>query len=274
MDWLQAIILGIVQGVTEFIPISSTAHVRIVPELLGWDDPGAGFTAVIQLGTLLSIFIYFYSDLRDAFFGWINGFKGGEHAKTQECRLGWAVFWGTVPIVIAALVFKDKIHDDWRSLYVIAWALILLALLLGIAELVSKHVRGLPSVRVRDGLVVGLFQTLALIPGVSRSGSTITGALFLGFDRATAARFSFMLSFPSIFLAGVFELYDQRHTLMEIGVAPTVVSTIFSFIFGYLSIAFLIRFLRTYSTLVFILYRILLGIGLLWMLNAGIISPK
>lgn len=274
MDWLQAIILGIVQGVTEFIPISSTAHVRIVPELFGWDDPGAGFTAVIQLGTLLSIFIYFYSDLRSAFFGWINGFKGGDSANTPECRLGWAVFWGTVPIVVAALIFKDKIHDEWRSLYVIAWALILLALLLGIAELVSKHVRGLQSVRAKDGFVVGLFQTLSLIPGVSRSGSTITGALFLGFDRATAARFSFMLSFPSIFLAGVFELYDQRHALMEIGVAPTIVSTIFSFIFGYLSIAFLIRFLRTQSTLVFIVYRVLLGTGLLWMLNAGLISPK
>lgn len=274
MDWLQAIILGIVQGVTEFIPISSTAHVRIVPEMFGWADPGAGFTAVIQLGTLLSVFIYFFSDLRRAFFGWINGFKGREYANTPECRLGWAVFWGTVPIVVAALIFKDKIHDEWRSLYVIAWALILLALLLGIAELVSKHVRGLQSVRIRDGLIVGLFQTLALIPGVSRSGSTITGSLFLGFDRSTAARFSFMLSFPSILLAGVFELYDQRHVLMEIGVAPTVVSTIFSFIFGYLSIAFLTRFLRTHSTLVFIVYRVLLGVGLLWMLGVGIISPK
>lgn len=272
MTWIQAIIIGIVQGLTEFLPISSTAHVRIVPELLGWPDPGAAFTAVIQLGTLLAVFVYFWKDIVRVSGAWLRGFRNPD-MRDQDYRLGWAVFYGTIPVVVLGLLLKDQIGEGFRSLYVIAGALIGLALLLGLAERVAKHIRLLSDVRVADGWVVGLFQAMALIPGVSRSGSTIAGALFLGFDRETAARLSFLLSIPAISMAGVFELISERKELAHVGVAPLLIATVAAFVSGYVSIEFLLRFLRTRSTFVFIAYRIALGILLLVMLAQGVLKP-
>ena len=245
---------------------------RIVPELLGWGDPGAAFTAVIQLGTLLAVFVYFWKDIVRVTKSWVAGLR--EPAKrNDDYRLGWAVFYGTIPVVILGLLLKDLIGDEFRSLYVIAATLIGLALLLGVAEKTAKHVRPLSDVKATDGWVVGIFQALALVPGVSRSGSTITGALFLGFDRETAARLSFLLSVPAIFLAGVFELISERHEIAALGTGPVLASTLAAFVSGYASIEFLLRFLRTRSTLVFIVYRIILGVILLALIARGVLKP-
>jgi len=259
-----------VQGLTEFLPISSTAHVRIVPELLGWQDPGAAFTAVIQLGTLLAVFVYFWKDIIRVSASWVKGIRSPSQ-RNQDYKLGWAVFCGTIPVIVFGLLLKDYISGGFRSLYVIASALIGLALLMGIAEKVAKHVRPMGEVTIRDGWVVGLFQALALIPGVSRSGSTITGALFLGFDRETAARLSFLLSIPAIAMAGVFELVSERHELASLGMGPILVAIVAAFVTGYASIEFLLRFLRTKSTLAFIVYRIALGALLLVLLSQGVL---
>lgn len=268
----EAIVLGIIQGLTEFLPISSTAHVRIVPALIGWEDPGASFTAVIQLGTLLAVLIYFRTDLARAFMGWCRSFRGGEYMRTADAKLGWAAFVGTIPIIVCGFVFRDWIRHDSRSLYLIAGALIGLAILLAIAEFVGKRIRQIEDAKIADGWVVGAFQALSLIPGSSRSGTTITGAMFMGFDRAAAARFSFILSTPAILASGLFELYSQRKEIAHIGTLPVIVSTIVSFIAGYAAIAFLINYLKTRTTLIFIVYRIALGVLLLVLLQQGVLS--
>lgn len=273
MTLLEALVLGVVQGLTEFLPISSTAHVRIVPELLGWKDPGAAFTAVIQLGTLLAVLLFFRNEIGKIFWGWIRGLRGGDTAKSIEARFGWAVFYGTIPIVVFGILLKEQIEREFRSLYVIAWTLIGLAILLAFAEWVAKHTRKLDTVKPLDGWIVGLFQALALVPGVSRSGSTITGSLFLGFERPDAAKFSFILSFPAILLAGLFEIYDQRQSLFEVGVWNILLSTLAAFIVGYASIAFLLHFLRRHTTWIFIVYRVLLGIVLIVLLEKGTLTP-
>ena len=272
MGLIEAIILGIVQGLTEFLPISSTAHLRIVPALLGWEDPGAAFTAVIQLGTLAAVLVYFRSDLLMAITGWARSLKGGEGARTPEARLGWAIFIGTLPIVVFGLLFKDPIEHGLRSLYVVAGTLIAMGALLWGVDVIARRVRDLHEVSPKDGLWVGLWQAVALIPGASRSGSTITGALLLGFDRATAARFSFLLSVPSIFAAGVFSLKAHWSELGSIG-SSVIVATGVSFVVGYASIAFLIKFLQTRGLAVFAIYRFALGGAILIMLATGVLTP-
>lgn len=273
MNAFQAIVLGVVQGLTEFLPISSTAHIRIVPALVGWDDPGAAFTAVIQLGTLLAVLIYFWRDLGGAAAAWFRGLRGGPASQTPECRLAWAAIIGTFPIAILGLLFAEHIRGELRSLWVISGALVLLALVLLAAERFASHRRDMSSVRVVDGLIVGLWQALALIPGVSRSGSTITGALFLGFTRPAAARLSFLLSMPAIFLAGVHELIDQRAELLSAGLVPVGLATLAAFVSGYASIDFLMKFLRTHTTGVFIAYRVVLGLALIGLILGGVLDP-
>lgn len=272
MGLIEAIVYGIVQGATEWLPISSTAHLRIVPELFGWADPGAAFTAVIQLGTLLAVLIFFRADLWGAFTGWAKGLRGGEAAKRPECKLGWAIFVGTLPIVAAGLAFEDSIKGPWRSLHVIAWALIGMGLLLAVAERVGTRKRSFGEVKPVHGLWVGLWQAVALIPGASRSGSTITGALFAGFDRPTAARFSFLLSVPSILGAGIKELLDEWNAIVGLDAKPVLVASLFAFLVGYASIAFLMKFLQTRGMGIFIVYRIALGVVLLVLLQQGVVT--
>jgi undecaprenyl-diphosphatase len=273
VDLIQAIVLGIVQGLTEFLPISSTAHIRILPALLGWKDPGAAFTAVIQLGTLLAVLIYFRKDLGDAFMGWVRGFKGGDDAKTVDARMGWAIFIGTIPVIIFGLLFNKQIELKLRSLEIIGWSLIGMAVLLFVAEQVGQRKKKLKDVMPQDGLKVGLWQAIALIPGASRSGSTITGGLFDGFDRSAAARFSFLLSVPSVFGAAAYEMFHHRHDFAKALLVPAIVANIFAFIFGYWSIGFLIKFLQTKSIRVFVLYRLVLGIFILVLIQMGRLDP-
>lgn len=272
MGILEAIVYGVVQGLTEFLPISSTAHIRIVPSLLGWQDPGASFTAVIQIGTLLAVLIYFWKDLVLVFLGWLRSF-GGERG-TVEAKVGWGIVIGTLPIVVLGFLFREQIKSDAvRSLYVVAAMLILMGLVLLAAEKLSPHRREFSELTVKDGVWVGFWQAVALIPGASRSGSTISGALFAGLTRSTAARFSFLLSIPSVLAAAVLELAEERDQLLGAGLAPTLTATFVSFIVGYASIAFLMKLLQTRTTMGFVVYRVALGLALLALLQTGRLDP-
>lgn len=272
MGILEAVVYGVVQGLTEFLPISSTAHIRIVPSLLGWHDPGASFTAVIQVGTLLAVLLYFWKDLVSVFLGWLKSL--GRKPDTLDAKIGWGIVIGTVPIVVLGFIFKEQIKSaEVRSLYVVSAMLIGMGLVLLAAERFSKRTRSFEDLTVKDGVWVGLWQAIALIPGASRSGSTISGALFAGLNRTTAARFSFLLSVPSICAAAVLELVEERHALLGAGVIPTLIATAVSFVVGYASIAYLMRLLQSKSTMGFIVYRIGLGIALLVLLQMGTLQP-
>jgi undecaprenyl-diphosphatase len=282
MTHFQAVILGIIQGLTEFLPISSTAHLKVIPSLCGWDDPGAAFTAVIQWGTWLASVWYFRDDIGRLTVAFFAALRQGRPLGTPEARVAWMIVVGTLPIVAFGLLLEPKIKGPFRSLYVIAGAAIGLALLLILAE---SHARALaarqsPKKELRqlgwgDALLVGFAQVLALVPGASRSGVTITGGLFAGMNRATAARFSFLLSLPAVFGAGVHQLIKERHELLasQANVVNLVLATVVSGVVGYAAIAFLIRYLKTHTTWVFIIYRLALGGALLALLAAGVLTP-
>lgn len=281
MSTLEAIILGIIQGATEFLPISSTAHLRIIPALLGWkEDPGAAFTAVIQWGTLLAAVVYFWKDIVRILSGWF-GLRTAQPFHGSDSRVGWQIIVGTLPIVVMGLLLQKRIKEDFRSLYVIAAALIVLAALLAVAE--WWHAR-MPKDRLTNdidklswlqALLIGLGQAVALIPGASRSGVTITAALFVGLGRPEAARFSFLLSLPAIFGAGLYELIKERKELLasKDSLNTLILATVVSGVVGYASIAWLMRMLRTNTTLVFILYRVALGLAILGLLWAEVLKP-
>jgi undecaprenyl-diphosphatase len=268
---LEAIVLGIVQGLTEFLPISSTGHLRIVPAFFGWPDPGAAFTAVTQLGTMAAVLLYFRHDLWGIAKGFLAGLRDPAARRTLEFRMGALILVGTIPIGICGYVFRDQIETGARNLNLIGTTLIVLGLLLALAEKVSSRSRELDSLSTRDGLVIGCAQALALIPGVSRSGSTITAGLFLGFDRTAAARYSFLLSVPAVVLSGLFELKDIGGG-GSAGAGATAVATLLAFVVGYASIAFLLRYLTTHSTMVFVVYRVVLGTVVLILASNGTIS--
>ncbi len=273
MTLLQAIVLGLVQGITEFLPISSTAHLRIVPALLGWGDPGAEYSAVIQLGTVAAVILYFSKDLVRLGAAFVKGLTTKQPFGTPDAKLAWCVGLGTIPIGILGLLLKKTIETDFRSLYVISASLIVLALVLFVVERIAAKRRALADVTVKDGVLVGLWQALALVPGSSRSGTTITGALLQGFTREDAARFSFLLSIPATGLAGLLEL----HHFMKLTERPPVlllaVGTGVSFVAGIAAIAFLLKLLRTRTLLGFVIYRIGLGLLLLGLLTTGTIAP-
>jgi len=274
MGLLEAIVLGLVQGVTEFLPISSTAHLRIVPALLGWADPGAAFSAVIQLGTVAAVLIYFRRDLWSLTVAALRSLARRQPLETTESRLAWFVVLGTLPIGVFGLIFKNAIETQLRSLYVISGSLMALAAVLFVYERIASHQRTLDQMTLKDGVVIGLWQCLALVPGASRSGTTITGGLSLGFRREDAARYSFLLSIPATALAGVFQL---KHFLEAPEKPPTValaVSTAVAFISGMAAIAGLLRYLRTRTMMVFVVYRLLLGGALLALLFTGVLGPQ
>jgi undecaprenyl-diphosphatase len=274
LDLFQAIVLGLVQGLTEFLPISSSGHLRIVPAFAGWEDPGAAFTAVIQLGTMAAVVLYFRADLIRIARAWTASLRDPSRRAELDARLGWYLVLGTVPIVIFGVAFSHEIENGARDLYLIGTTLILLGLLLLVAEKVSRRERDLATITRRDAIVVGFAQALALIPGVSRSGATITAGLFLGMDRVSAARFSFLLSIPAVVLSGVYELRDVVDGSAQgaAGLGPTAVATLFAFISGYVSIAFLLKFLTTHTTAVFVAYRVVLGAAVLVLAATGTIS--
>jgi undecaprenyl-diphosphatase len=271
MSLFEAIVLGIVQGLTEFLPISSTGHLRIVPAVVGWDDPGSAFTAVIQLGTTVAVLIYFREDLWRIARAWFGSLRrGGAGRGSTDARLGWYIVIGTIPIGIFGLAFKHQIEHGARSLYLIGTVLIVFGLVMLAAERVGRKERGLESMTPNDGIFVGVAQALALIPGVSRSGATISAGLFRGLDREAAARYSFLLSTPAIVLAGLFELKGivdgSEHT--GASAADLIVATVVAFVVGYWSIRFLLNYLARHSLFAFVAYRLALG-ALVLALTAG-----
>lgn len=274
MSYLEAIILGIVQGLTEFLPISSSGHLRIVPELFGWGDPGASFTAVIQLGTMAAVVIFFWKDLWRIARAWcldawrlVRTRGAGDERSTDDARMGWYLIVATIPIAIFGFAFKDQIETGARDLRLIATTLIVGGLVLLWADKRGKRTKGIEHISTTDGVTIGLAQSLALIPGVSRSGSTITAGLFLGFTREAAARFSFLLSIPAVVLSGLFSLKDVGGG-DGVPVGPTIVATVVSFVVGYAAIAWLLRYLTSHTLMVFVVYRVALGL-LLFALLAG-----
>ncbi|MEB3165670.1 MAG: undecaprenyl-diphosphate phosphatase [Cyanobacteriota bacterium] len=262
----HALILGVVQGLTEFLPISSTAHLKVVPELLGWGDPGVAFTAVIQLGSIAAVLAYFREDLREVLSGIARACRHGQWSD-PSARLGVAIVLGTIPIVLAGMVLKGwwpgYESSPLRSMVSIGVISIVMALLLALAELVGSRRRQIDQVRPRDGLLVGLAQALALVPGVSRSGSTLTASLFDGWQRPAAARFSFLLGIPAITLAGLVELKGALDSPVNGGPLPTLVGVLSAALVSWAAIAWLLRFLQRHSTWIFVGYRLLFGIAIL-----------
>jgi undecaprenyl-diphosphatase len=271
MDAFQAIVLGIVQGLTEFLPISSTAHLRIVPAFAGWEDPGSAFTAVVQLGTMAAVLLYFRDDLWRILTTWFRSLREPELRSHLDARMGWYIGLGTIPIAIFGLIFSDQIESGGRDLYLIGCALIVMGLVLLYAEHVAKRNRDLREINRNDATLMGFFQALALVPGVSRSGATITAGLFRGFDRESAARYSFLLSIPAVVLSGLFELRKIGDP-GGAGFAPTLIATVLAFIVGYASIAWMLRWLTSHSTAVFVAYRVGLGALVLILTASGAIS--
>jgi undecaprenyl-diphosphatase len=271
VSFFQAIVLGITQGLTEFLPISSTAHLRIVPAFAGWHDPGAAFTAVVQLGTMAAVLIYFREDLWRVAKAWLASLRRPELRGELDARMGWYLVLGTVPIAIFGLVFKDPIEHGARDLYVIGSTLIVFGLILLVADRVGTHRRSLEQINTNDGVFIGFAQALALVPGVSRSGATISAGLLRDFDRVSAARFSFLLSVPAVVLSGLFELRKFIGHGAHTGAAALVVATLLAFVVGYASIAFLLRYLSTHTTLPFVIYRVGLGALVLVLVASGAI---
>ncbi len=260
MDWVQALLLGVLQGLTEFLPISSTAHLRVVPHFLGWADPGAAFSAVIQLGTLAAVFVYFAAYVKRLCIAAFLSVRHRSFTHSDDARLAWSILPGTVPIAVFGLGFKGFIESGARDLRLIAAALIALALLLLVAELWSRRSRAMTDLSFGQIQFIGLCQALALIPGCSRSGATIMGGLVVGLRREDAARFSFILGLPAIGASGLLQLYELAERGMGtdgfvhlgIGIAAAAVS-------GYAAIRFLLRFLQRHGTYLFSAYRIILG---------------
>ncbi|MCU1369289.1 MAG: undecaprenyl-diphosphate phosphatase [Ilumatobacteraceae bacterium] len=280
MSYLEAIVLGIVQGLTEFLPISSSGHLRIVPELFGWSDPGSSFTAVIQLGTMAAVVLFFWKDLwrivaawfRDAWRIVKNRGTTGQHS-TDDARMGWYLIVATIPIAVFGFAFKDQIETGARDLRLIATTLIVGGLVLLWADRAGRRTKDIEHIATKDGVTIGLAQSLALIPGVSRSGSTITAGLFLGFTREAAARFSFLLSIPAVVLSGLFSLKDVGGG-DGLPVGPTLVATVVSFVVGYAAIAWLLKYLTSHTLMVFVVYRVALGLLLFGLLAANVIDAR
>jgi undecaprenyl-diphosphatase len=279
MSLFQAIVLGIVQGLTEFLPISSTAHLLIVPWMFGWGDPGAAFSAVIQTGTLLAVFVALRRDVVALIHGFFEGVITRRPFATPHSRVAWLVVFGTIPIVVVGFTLRDLVRGDARQIELVTAMMVVVAVAMAAAELVVRHrVRsgeagrdGIQAITVRDGLTMGLAQVLALIPGTSRSGVTIVSGVFTGLDRATAARFSFLLSLPAISAAALLEAWQQREAIFgtpEDAVAIAT-GTLTALIVGYGAIRWLLAMLTRHTLWPFVLYRLLLAGGLTAMLMAG-----
>ena len=271
-DLLKAVFLGVLQGLTEFLPISSSAHLRIFPDLFGWGDPGAAFTAVIQIGTELAVLIYFRHDIWRIGSTWVRSLYRPEYRGQLDARMGWFIIIGSLPIVVLGIFLKDTIEEDFRNLWIIGTTLIVLGLILGIADRVSSDRLRIKDMRLRDAVLMGLAQACALVPGVSRSGATISMGRFLGYEREAATRYAFLLAIPAVVGAGLFELKEIPHGDNSYGWGPTVVATVVSFLIGYAAIAWLLRYVATNSYLPFVIYRVALGSLTLVLLGAGVLS--
>ncbi len=271
MSWLEVVVLGLIQGLTEFLPISSSAHLRIASEVFFDRDAGAAFTAVTQLGTEAAVLLYFARDIGRLTMAWLRGLTRREARLDPDYRLAWLVIVGTLPIGVLGLAFENQIQTAARNLWLIATTLVAFGALLGLAERVGRQKVDLERMTVRQGLGLGLAQAMALIPGVSRSGGTITAGLFLGLTRPAAVRFSFLLAIPAVVASGIFQLPDVFTRDGPSG-AQLVVATVIAFALGYAAIAWLLRYVERHSVYVFVWYRIALGALLFVALGAGWIS--
>lgn len=271
ISYFEALILGIVQGLTEFLPISSSAHILIVSTLAGWGDPGAAFTAVTQLGTETAVLVYFRKDIWRIITTWTRSLYTPELRSTIDARMGWYVIIGTIPIGVFGLAFSDQIETAARNLYLVSVVLIVFGILLGVVDRFSNQAKTLDDLTAKTGLVFGFGQALALIPGVSRSGATITTGRALGFDRPSATRYAFLLAIPAVLISGAYEalkIGDQPN----VSWGPTILATVVAFFIGYAVISWLIRYVSHGSFLPFVIYRIGLGSLVLVLLTTGIIT--
>ena len=271
LSWLQAIVLGISQGLTEFLPISSTAHTLIVSKLLGWPDPGAAFTAVTQVGTELAVVIYFRQDIARILKAWFASLTKKNERANPDAKMGWYVIIGTIPIGIAGLAFKSSIETTARNLWLVAATLIVMGILLGLADRYARHTKSETDINTKNAVLFGLGQALALIPGVSRSGATITAGLAMGFKRDVAARYSFLLAIPAVFASAALTAGDISSDSF-VNWPATIVATIVAFVVGYFVIASLMKYLQTRTFLPFVIYRIALGTLLMVLLANGVLS--
>lgn len=276
MTWIEAIILGLVQGLTEFLPISSSAHIRIVGEFLpSAADPGAAFTAITQIGTELAVLIYFWRDITRIISRWFQALAGRLPHSDPDVRMGWLIIVGSLPIAVLGLLLQDWIDTEFRSLWITATMLIVFGVLLALADRLGRQTKPLTRLTVKDGVVYGLAQALALIPGVSRSGGTITAGLAMGYTRAAAARYAFLLAVPAVFASGFYKLYQsitEPGTQGPYGMGETFLATLIAFVVGYVVIAWLMRYITTHSFLPFVWYRIALGLALFALLGAGVLT--
>lgn len=272
-DYLEAAVLGILQGLTEFLPISSSAHLRIYPQLFGWGDPGAAFTAVVQIGTELAVLLYFRKDIWRIALTWLRSLRAPEYRGHTDARMGWFIILGSLPIVVLGLLFEDAIDSALRSLWVVGSTLIVFGLVLGLADRLGRNDRPIEKLTLRHAVLMGAAQAAALVPGVSRSGATISMGRALGYERAAATRYAFLLAIPAVLGAGVYKLKDVGAEANNYGWGPTIVATVISFVVGYAAIAWLLRYVSTRSYAPFVAYRVLLGGAVLLLLALGVLTP-
>lgn len=284
MSWFASLVLGLVQGLTEFLPVSSSAHLRLTAAFAGWEDPGAAFTAITQIGTESAVLIYFRKDIANILSAWSRSLFDRTMRQDRDARIGWLVIVGSIPIGVLGVTLKDQIEGPFRDLRITATTLIVLGVILAVADRLAardetggrhripKQRKTLQDLTVKDGLVYGVCQAMALIPGVSRSGATISGGLFLGYRREAAARYSFLLAIPAVLASGVFELKDAAQT-GQVDWGPTLFATVIAFVSGYAVIAWFMKFISSKSFMPFVWYRIALGVAIIALVAAGVLSP-
>ncbi len=284
MSWFESLILGLVQGLTEFLPVSSSAHLRLTAAFSGWEDPGAAFTAITQIGTETAVLIYFRKDIGRILSAWTRSLTDKEMRRDPDARMGWLVIVGSIPIGVLGVTLKDQIEGPFRDLRLTAAMLIGMGIVLGVADRLAardesggrhraaKQRKELGDLTVKDGLVYGICQAMALIPGVSRSGATISGGLFMGYRREAAARYSFLLAIPAVLASGAFELKDAADG-GHVSWGPTAFATVIAFVTGYAVIAWFMKFISTKSFMPFVWYRIALGVVIIVLVGMGVLSP-
>ncbi|NYV77785.1 undecaprenyl-diphosphate phosphatase [Streptomyces sp. UH6] len=283
MSWFESLVLGLVQGLTEFLPISSSAHLRLTAAFSGWRDPGAAFTAITQIGTEIAVLIYFRKDIGRIVSAWFRSLRDREMRRDHDAKMGWLVIVGSIPIGVLGVTLKDHIEGPFRDLRVTATMLIVVGVAIGVADRLAERAetggrhrvrqpKDLSHLGFRDGLIFGVCQAMALIPGVSRSGATISGGLFMGYRREAAARYSFLLAIPAVLASGLFELGDAMKG-SHVSWGPTVFATVVAFLCGYAVIAWFMRFISTKSFMPFVWYRIALGLLILGLIGTGVLSP-
>ncbi|MGW7406646.1 undecaprenyl-diphosphate phosphatase [Streptomyces sp. NPDC054833] len=284
MSWFESLVLGLVQGLTEFLPVSSSAHLRLTAAFSGWKDPGAAFTAITQIGTEAAVLIYFRKDIGRIISAWFRSLFDKAMRQDHDAQMGWLVIVGSIPIGVLGVTLKDQIEGPFRDLRITATMLIVVGVVIGIADRLAardetggrhrapKQRKTLENLRVKDGLIFGLCQACALIPGVSRSGATISGGLFMGYKREAAARYSFLLAIPAVLASGVFELKDAAGS-GHVAWGPTLLATVIAFASGYAVIAWFMKFISSKSFMPFVWYRIALGIVIIALVATGALSP-